>query len=55
MPCTRHVAEFVTTEIRGARREISAQRALTKLTFEINGSAPGSAGRTQASTIAVSQ
>jgi hypothetical protein len=33
---TRRVAEFVTTEIRGARREISAQRALTKLAPEIN-------------------
>jgi hypothetical protein len=35
----RHVAEFVTTEIRVARGEISAQRALTKLTPETNGNA----------------
>jgi hypothetical protein len=35
----RHLAEFVTIEIRVARREISAQRALTKLTRETNGNA----------------
>jgi hypothetical protein len=35
----RHVAEFVTTEICGARREIPPQRALTKLTPETNGNA----------------